>query len=47
MELYLSSPNTLSWHGAQLKRRDNFTLPLLLKRIDLSSTGGGREEEEE
>jgi len=25
MELYLHSPNTPSWHGAQLKPRDNFT----------------------
>jgi hypothetical protein len=23
--LYLHSPNTPSWHGAQLKHRDNFT----------------------
>jgi hypothetical protein len=26
MELYLYSPNTSSWHGAQLKHRDKFTL---------------------
>jgi hypothetical protein len=25
VELYLHSPNTPSWHGAQLKHRDNFT----------------------
>jgi len=25
VELYLHSPNTTSWRGAQLKRRDNFT----------------------
>jgi hypothetical protein len=25
MELYLHSPNTPSWRGAQLKHRDNFT----------------------
>jgi hypothetical protein len=25
MELYLHSLNTPSWHGAQLKHRDNFT----------------------
>jgi hypothetical protein len=25
VELYLHSPNTLSWRGAQLKHRDNFT----------------------
>jgi hypothetical protein len=24
MELYLHSPNTPSWRGAQLKHRDNF-----------------------
>jgi hypothetical protein len=27
VELYLQSPNTPSWRGAQLKHRDNFTLP--------------------
>jgi hypothetical protein len=26
VELYLHSPNTPSWRGAQLKHRDNFTL---------------------
>jgi hypothetical protein len=25
VELYLHSPNVPSWHGAQLKHRDNFT----------------------
>jgi hypothetical protein len=25
VELYLHSPNTPSWRGAQLKHRDNFT----------------------
>jgi hypothetical protein len=25
VELYLHSPNTPSWHGAQLKHWDNFT----------------------
>jgi hypothetical protein len=25
LELYLHSPNTPSWRGAQLKHRDNFT----------------------
>jgi hypothetical protein len=25
LDLYLLSPNVLSWHGAQLKHRDNFT----------------------
>jgi hypothetical protein len=28
MELYLHSPNTPSWLGAQLKHRDNFTFYL-------------------
>jgi len=26
MEVYLHSANTPSWHGAQLKHEDNFTL---------------------
>jgi hypothetical protein len=30
VELYLHSPNMLSWRGAQLKYGDSFTLPLLL-----------------
>jgi hypothetical protein len=30
VELYLHSPNTLSWRGAQLKHRDNFTFYLYL-----------------
>jgi len=29
VELYLHSPNTPSWRGAQLKHRDNFTFYLL------------------
>jgi hypothetical protein len=29
VELYLHSPNTNSWRGAQLKHRDNFTFYLL------------------
>jgi hypothetical protein len=29
MELYLHSPNSPSWRGAQLKHRDNFTFYLL------------------
>jgi hypothetical protein len=35
VELYLHSPNTPSWHGAQLKQRDNFifTLHFFLKFI--------------
>jgi hypothetical protein len=28
MELYVHSPNTPSWRGAQFKHRDSFTLPL-------------------
>jgi hypothetical protein len=28
VELYLDSPNTPSWRGAQLKHRDNFTFTL-------------------
>jgi hypothetical protein len=28
VELYLYSPNTPSWYGAQLKHRDNFTFTL-------------------
>jgi hypothetical protein len=30
MELYLHSPNTPSWHGAQLKERTGMPLPLPL-----------------
>jgi hypothetical protein len=30
LELYLHSPNTPSWRGAQLKHRDNFTFYILL-----------------
>jgi hypothetical protein len=30
MELYLHSPNTPSWSGAQSKHKDNFTFTLLL-----------------
>jgi hypothetical protein len=30
VELYLHSPNTPSWRGAQLKHRNNFTFTLLL-----------------
>jgi hypothetical protein len=33
MELYLHSPNMPSWHGAQLKHRDNFNLPLPLLEL--------------
>jgi hypothetical protein len=37
VQLYLHSPNTPPWHGAQLKHRDNFTLPLPLLRFILYS----------
>jgi hypothetical protein len=30
VELYLHSPNTPSWHGAQLKYRDRFIFTYLL-----------------
>jgi hypothetical protein len=30
VELYLHSPNTPSWRGAQLKHRDNFTFTFTL-----------------
>jgi hypothetical protein len=30
---YTSTPNTLSWRGAQLKHRDNFTFYLYLQII--------------
>jgi hypothetical protein len=33
VELYLHSPNTPSWCGAQLKHRDNFTLLLPLDNV--------------
>jgi len=31
MELYLHCPKTPSWRGAQLKRKDIFTFPLLVR----------------
>jgi hypothetical protein len=38
VELYLSSPSTPSWRGAQLKKhRDNFTLLYFMKREDWST----------
>jgi hypothetical protein len=37
VELYLHSPNTPQWCGAQLKHRDNFTLPLPSTILILSS----------
>jgi len=30
VELYFHSPNTPSWHGAQLKHRDNLTFTLYI-----------------
>jgi hypothetical protein len=40
-ELYLHSPSTPSWRGAQLKHRDNFTLLYLyLKGRDHSKDTG-------
>jgi hypothetical protein len=34
VELYLHSPNTPSWRGAQLKYRDNFTfIEVNIKKI--------------
>jgi hypothetical protein len=32
MLLYLHSPNTSSWRGAQLKHRDNFTFTFTLTK---------------
>jgi len=37
VELYLHSPNTPSWRGAQLKHRDNFTFYLYLYTPCLSA----------
>jgi len=37
VELYLHSPNTPSWGGAQLKHRDNFTCTFYLKTLRLLS----------
>jgi hypothetical protein len=33
VELYLHSPSTPSWHGAQLKHRDNFTLQVTFTKF--------------
>jgi hypothetical protein len=47
LELYLHSPNTPSWRGAQLKQRDsfNFTLPhSWATRLELDSRQGQRRE---
>jgi enoyl-CoA hydratase/carnithine racemase len=39
VELYLHSPNTPPWRGAQLKHRDNFTLPLPFTELGLVAEG--------
>jgi hypothetical protein len=40
MELYLHSPNTPSWRGAQLKHRDNFTFTLtIFSQLNIPKTG--------
>jgi hypothetical protein len=33
VELYLQFPNTPSWRGAQLKRRDNFTFTFMINTV--------------
>jgi hypothetical protein len=35
VELYLHSPNTATWRGAQLKHRNNFTLPSYFNIMNL------------
>jgi hypothetical protein len=35
VELYIHSPNTPSWHGTQLKYRDNFTFMHLVCAMNL------------
>jgi hypothetical protein len=39
VELYIHSPNTPSWIGAQLKHRDNFTFIFYLYTITLINSG--------
>jgi hypothetical protein len=34
VELYVDSPNTPSWRGAQLKHRDNFTFTFICVLLD-------------
>jgi hypothetical protein len=34
VELYLHSPNTFSWRGAQLKHRDNFSFTFTLPELE-------------
>jgi len=41
MEIYLHSPNTPSWRGAQLKHRGNFTLTSALLTNGLTSVNLG------
>jgi hypothetical protein len=36
VELYLHSPNMLSWRGAQLKHRDNFAFTFIIIIIIIS-----------
>jgi hypothetical protein len=38
VELYLHSPNTPSWRGAQLKQRDNFTFYILFLTSSMRAT---------
>jgi hypothetical protein len=38
VELYLHSPNTPSWRGAQLKHRDNFTFSFYPHKLFLKGT---------
>jgi hypothetical protein len=38
VELYLHSPSVPSWHGAQLKHRQNFWVYLYLKREKVSGS---------
>jgi hypothetical protein len=40
VELYIHSPNMPSWHGAQLKHRDNFTFTLHGKIKQVNNTVG-------
>jgi hypothetical protein len=42
VELYLHSPNTPSWCGAQLKHRDNFYILPAVKSLDFVVKFGER-----
>jgi hypothetical protein len=45
VELYLYSPNTPSWRGAQLKHRDTFTFTITYFTVlQYASISGGRTE---